>query len=52
MHAQDSLIHKRRHGHAGKRIGKQLSQLDTETTLALIKEAINAIDATNFMIAA
>ena len=52
MHGENPLVNNRSNRKAVKAISKGLPKLDVISSLALVVEAINAVDAGRFVIAA
>lgn len=52
MHGEDLLVNNRGNGQAVEAVGEGLPQLDVVTSLALIVEAVDAVDGRALVVAA
>lgn len=52
MHGKDLLINDSGNGQTVEAVGESLPKLDVVTTLALVVEAVNAVDGSTLMVAA
>jgi hypothetical protein len=52
VHAEDLVVHERRDGQAVERVREHFPQLDVVAPLALVVEAVDAVDAGALVVAA